>query len=173
MTGLAVSLLSDHFWTVDFSTLSLASLFASQSGETHKQRWNINVGADGGLRSEIHEPIVNGDCPVYPEANRGAGPTLMVFGSSHCVMNSQLVETLALETGTAAAFCCTDGLPGKLNGLPGDLKEMIIKAANRPTVKTIVWIDFWGWGGFDVHDFTYELDLFATLDSGAKNLVFW
>jgi hypothetical protein len=50
---------------------------------------------------------------------------------------------------------------------------MIIKAANRPTVKTVVWIDFWGWSNFDVHDFTYELNLFATLDSGPKNVVFW
>jgi hypothetical protein len=58
----------------------MASLFAQQSGDTPKRRWNINNYGVG------TSTIVNGGCPVYPEANRDAGPTVVVFGSSHCLM---------------------------------------------------------------------------------------
>jgi hypothetical protein len=90
-----------------------------------------------------------------------------MFGSSHCLHWAAVFEQVAAKEGTAVAFCCQGGNPGKFTN--AHTKALVMKAARIPSVKTIVWADFWGWDGNDFpapgveecpfcgHDFRMEL----------------
>jgi len=100
-------------------------------------------------------------------------PTVMMFGSSHCLHWAAVFEQVAAKEGTAVAFCCMDSAPGSFANA-ASRKAVIMKAARIASVKTIVWADFWGWSNHNYasHDFGKELQLLFSTGDDKRVILF-